>query len=975
MNQSQTNYRYQVGGSLQPDFPAYVERESDDLLYTALKDGEFCYVFNSRQMGKSSLMVRTKIRLEADGIACAVLDFSAKDKNKDKEQAPKWYNGIINLLNRKFKLLSNIATWIRERDYLSPVERLEEFIETVMLPQIAQPIVIFIDEIDSTLNLPFTDDFFALIRSCYNKRDNPDYRRLTFTLLGVATPTELIGDAKRTPFNIGKAIDLKGFKLEEAQPLAAGLAVKAEDTQAVLGEIIKWTGGQPFLTQRLCLMVVDSVSFIPLGKEAPEIEKLARSKIIQNWESQDEQEHLKTIKNRLLSNDQKAGYLLELYRQIRQTGELPSQNTSEEGELQLTGLVVKRDEHLRVYNPIYSQVFNESWIDEELGKLRPYFESFRAWVASGEKDESRLLRGEALEEAQTWSLDKNLSYEDKQFLAASQQQKIEEEIQAAEKEAELEREKQGREAAEKAERIQAEANRKAKRRIRIGSIVLGLALSGAAICGVWGFQEGQKATQAIKEASDAKEQAKEQRTLANQAKGEVQQQQLTLKSTTQNLKELNQRFQGVETQRKTAETRYKAAQTQVQQAQVQLTLAENQQRQAQETARSEGIKSQKAQAKVLVAQNQLDQAKTNLDTAEKAKKEAETATKKVRDDKKQADLVYANINKEIKTAQNLGQLAGELQDKGKTDESNEALRQAGLSFKVTDHNLKQALLLAGTSQAYLSLENQKEAQKSIEESQTSLAKAVKDNKTSEQVTVLVYSTQGQLSQAQEKIKEAITSYQKAFRALKASQYDPYNPNISPKIITEEQVETVHLQLLELLGNGQTQDNLKSEVEQSFKNHYVAKATQNIKELETLLKNKNWQEADQKTFDALLSSAYSKDVGGFSYNNVSCPALRQIDQLWVDNSKGVYGFSVQSEIYKKTGNPIGDYNEEAYRRFGQEVGWNVDNRWLNYKEMEWGEPKIKGHLPAVWGVWVLLGGRESAWGETSFLALRLVNCSI
>ena len=813
MNQLQTTYRYQVGGSLQSDFPAYVERESDDLLYTALKRGEFCYVFNSRQMGKSSLMVRTKIRLEADGIACAVLDFSAKDR--DKEQAPKWYNGIINLLNRQFKLLSNIPTWLRERDYLSPVERLEEFIETVMLPQMAQPIVIFIDEIDSTLNLPFTDDFFALIRSCYNKRDNPDYRRLTFTLLGVATPTELIGDAKRTPFNIGKAIDLKGFKLEEAQPLAAGLAVKAEDTQAVLGEIIKWTGGQPFLTQRLCLMVIDSVPFIPLGKEAPEIEKLARSKIIQNWKSQDEQEHLKTIKNRLLSNEQKAGYLLELYRQIRQTGELPSQNTSEEGELQLTGLVVKRDEHLRVYNPIYAEVFNESWIDEELGKLRPYFESFRAWVASGEKDESRLLRGEALEEAQTWSLDKNLSYEDKQFLAASQQKKIEREIQAAEKEAELGRQRKDKEAEEK---FQAKAEgmlAKAKKR---GAAIVALAFMVAGGFGWYVIQQADVAKQ---------------------------------------------------------------------------------------------------------------------------------------------------INQEIKTAQNLGQLAGELQDKGKTDESNEALRQAGLSFKVTDHNLKQALLLAGISQAYLSLENQEQAQKLIEESQTSLAKAVKDNKTSEheQVTVLVYSTQGQLSEAQKKIKEAITSYQKAFVTLKASQYDPYNPNISPKILSEEQVETLHRQLLGLLNNGQAPDNLKSEVEQSFKNHYVAKATQNIKELETLLKNKNWQEADQKTVDALLSSAYSKDVGNFNWDNVSCPALRQIDQLWVDNSKGFYGFSVQLDIYKKTGNRIGDYNQEAYRRFGQEVGWNVDNRWLNYKEMEWGEPKIKGHLPK--------DGRI----DTSFLALRLVNCSI
>jgi len=117
-----------------------------------------------------------------------------------------------------------------------------------------------------------------------------------------------------------------------------------------------------------------------------------------------------------------------------------------------------------------------------------------------------------------------------------------------------------------------------------------------------------------------------------------------------------------------------------------------------------------------------------------------------------------------------------------------------------------------------------------------------------------------------------------------------------------------------------------------------------------LKNKNWQEADQKTFNALFSSAYSKDVGSFYWSNVSCPALRQIDQLWVDNSKGVYGFSVQLEIYKKTGYPIGDYNEEAYRRFGQEVGWNVDNTWLNYKDLSWGEPKIKGHLPWSVGVW-------------------------
>jgi len=473
MSYSKQSNGYQVGGSLGESASTYVVRQADSQLYSGLKAGKFCYLLNCRQMGKSSLRVRTMARLKKQGVACVA--FEMRELCLHEVTEDEFYGGLVSYLVSEFNLDIDLESWWYKHTLIHPGRRLTKFIEEILLEQITQSIVIFADEIDSVLNLSFKDDFFAFIRGCYNKRaDKLKYNRLTFALLGVATPADLIEDKDHTPFNIeSEEIELTGFQLDEATPLEKGFVGITSNPRAVLHEILLWTGGQPFLTQWVCQLVSSNLSHIAAGVEADCVATIVRSRILENWLAQDKQQHLQTIRDRILNNEQLACWSLGMYQKVLQAGELAVDDSPEVMKLRLSSLVIKQEGKLRVYNRIYQSVFDNTWVEKELQNMRPYAEAFAAWEASG-RDASQLLHGDDLRNALAWANGRSLSDKDYQFLVASQELELTSVQQRTS--IALQQEKQAQENSQKAQ-LQA----KRSKRFGLTAIIAGLIIGAIPI--------------------------------------------------------------------------------------------------------------------------------------------------------------------------------------------------------------------------------------------------------------------------------------------------------------------------------------------------------------------------------------------------------------------------------------------------------------------------------------------------------------
>ena len=283
--------------------------------------------------------------------------------------------------------------------------------------------MIFIDEIDAVRSLPFsTDEFFAAIRECYNRRtQDPEFERLTFCLLGVATPSDLIQDTRLTPFNIGRRIELTDFTEAEAAPLDSGLVgvrhsgvgrsgVRDESDRTptartrewapatperLLQRILYWTGGHPYLTQRLCQAVAADPNPTSHGWH---VDRHCEALFL-SAAARERDDNLMFVRERLLRSEpiaRAAGSLPPGAERAagRAGGDEPARRHSAAVRYRACGAVPPAAPraavpsttplpYLRVRNRIYERVFDRAWVTQHMpdAELRRQRRAYRAGLA------------------------------------------------------------------------------------------------------------------------------------------------------------------------------------------------------------------------------------------------------------------------------------------------------------------------------------------------------------------------------------------------------------------------------------------------------------------------------------------------------------------------------------------------------------------------------------------------------------------
>ena len=371
MDAPHSKRRFQVGGTLDLERHIYIPRREDSEIFDTVASGEWASILTSRQVGKSSLVMSCIYRLHEIGVATAYIDLTEPGTTIE---ADDYYAFILGRIAKELHAGDDFPAWWEGQAAETHGARVTAFFREYLAPRRSGPVVIFLDEIDSTISLPFSGDIFMALRAMYNQRGLvPAYRGVTFCLVGVATPNELIRERRTTAYNIGRTFELQDLSSErnDLSPFYNVFRDRAAG-ERIVSRALYWTDGHPYLTQKLCaaMATAEQTSGASVDEAAVDAyvnEHLASlSRVVQT------EIHFQQILRYLSERLSDALATLLLYERVVAGEEVRDEIKTAVLQLKLSGLVKNNGAgRLIVRNRIYARLFDRDWIRGQLHDLQP----------------------------------------------------------------------------------------------------------------------------------------------------------------------------------------------------------------------------------------------------------------------------------------------------------------------------------------------------------------------------------------------------------------------------------------------------------------------------------------------------------------------------------------------------------------------------------------------------------------------------
>jgi len=245
------------GGTLDIDDPWYLPRPADTTaLSVARQSGQTLTIKGPRQMGKSSLLMRTiKAGLDV-GKKIALLDFQLVDE-ESKADADLFFRRFAASIAEQLDLPDTVdELW--DTGYSNP-QNCTRYVERQVLQPLEGPCMVAIDETDSIFRSTFSPDFFAMLRSWHGLRAHPvrrSWKKLDIILSTSTEPHFFIDRSHESPFNVGVVLPLEDFLPEQVVRLN-GLhpqPLRETDTERLYALI----HGHPYLTRKALYVLASS---------------------------------------------------------------------------------------------------------------------------------------------------------------------------------------------------------------------------------------------------------------------------------------------------------------------------------------------------------------------------------------------------------------------------------------------------------------------------------------------------------------------------------------------------------------------------------------------------------------------------------------------------------------------------------------------------------------------------------------------